>query len=96
MSTGAVLGGKADRMDRRSGQGVRRSAEDRAVWRRRIEEAKAQQLENRSRKRTGLEVDHSPARSTDVKNEWRYTSTPLLCAFMAWTVTTLYLTVESC
>jgi hypothetical protein len=27
-------------------------------------------------KRSGREVDHSPPSSTDVKNEWGYTSTP--------------------
>jgi hypothetical protein len=29
-------------------------------------------------KRQGREVDHSPASSAEVKNEWSYTSTPLL------------------
>jgi hypothetical protein len=29
--------------------------------------------------RPGCEADHSPASSTEVKNEWRCTSTPPIC-----------------
>jgi len=34
-------------------------------------------------KRQGREADHSTPSGTDVKNAWRYTSTPQY-AFMAW------------
>jgi len=34
-------------------------------------------------KRAGREADHSPQSSAEVKNKWRYTSTPQY-AFMAW------------
>jgi hypothetical protein len=34
-------------------------------------------------KRLGREADHSPQSSTEVKNEWSYTSTPQY-VFMAW------------
>ena len=30
-------------------------------------------------KRARREVDHKPSYSAEVKNEWRYTSTPLIC-----------------
>jgi len=39
-------------------------------------------------KRPGPEVNYSPPSSTEVKNEWVYTSSPLY-AFMAWTGKTL-------
>jgi hypothetical protein len=29
--------------------------------------------------RLGCEVDHSPARTADIKNEWSYTSAPPVC-----------------
>jgi hypothetical protein len=34
-------------------------------------------------KRPGCEADHSPSSSSEVKNAWRYTSTPQFI-FMAW------------
>jgi len=33
-------------------------------------------------KRSSREVDHSPLRSAEVRNEWSYNSTPLQNAFM--------------
>jgi hypothetical protein len=46
----------------------------------------------------GCEADHSPSSSAEVKNEWRYTSTPPY-VFMAWCLSTgtasaLYFTLQ--
>jgi hypothetical protein len=38
-------------------------------------------------KKAGREVDQSPPSSSEVKNEWIYTSTSHIHAFMAWTET---------
>ena len=42
--------------------------------------------------RPGNQVDYSPPSKAEVKNAWRYTSTPL-CAFKAWIRTNLSLTL---